>query len=817
MFKTLFLAVQTAFLSGTILANVPNQKYEPRYNATLWQHAMSTYDPLIPFQQKANLDTYAAVYFSNLERNFGYNTHGTCSYIAIGMLLSFYDTYFNDNIILPRYEKRAEIKEGYDFTVISRDTKSPGIYSEPFNDVYGLSKSQYISYVQTHANDYFHMHLINNALTTWGTNVFDVESRPFGLSVAQEKTLIMNYLNNERNLSGYSVTTLPFGTSQGRIYDETINRITNGKPVILNVVSSMFGRHAVVAYDYDDENIYVHTGWKANEGFGLARASLNDLAVTQVESLVAINIPSGCGTATDNYYYMNKDDDDYGVDVTAIAKVEDVCLEAPVSSYVGPVLKWKCLSDERFFESPITVDVKIMNPDTNFVYQGYGTKGKSIRLSRELWDTLVDSNGHYDFKVQFYIYFIDRSYNATHYQEDFYLNDRLDETISYLDYNYPNSYTTYNNYQDKCNSNGYEFKTKGKNVSVSPSTHQMIIQTKSPTTNEGYIEYYFPHGIEEMTLDISYYSTTDGSSYFNGNNGSKLVLQEFKGGKYNDVFDFTTKVNAICSGFSYKTRRTIKFERTTFKVRIYANSGPIDPNASSTNKGRICIGDVTVKKNRNNILPCNGYEFEYDPHFGETSYGSNDFSYYNCYAYGLNVKDFGYIQPGYITTNEQEYRSLFVTPQEGVTYDYNYYQDPLKTIAYLAGHDARCDDFSTSEKEGLYLFGYRFEEIDADTPAADGCYKVALIMQENFGPYRDDYHWLRQNDDGTWSHKPGPDKPTNFDSSENIIYHPETATVGYGIYYNANKGIKFFQVSRKKNVYTGGFPRIKFSDYLILR
>jgi hypothetical protein len=38
-----------------------------------------------------------------------------------------------------------------------------------------------------------------------------------------------------------------------------------------------------------------------------------------------------------------------------------------------------------------------------------------------------------------------------------------------------------------------------------------------------------------------------------------------------------------------------------------------------------------------------------------------------------------------------------------------------------------------------------------------------------------DYHWYRQNPDGTWSHKPGDSRVTNLDNSAKTIYNPITA------------------------------------------
>lgn len=52
-------------------------------------------------------------------------------------------------------------------------------------------------------------------------------------------------------------------------------------------------------------------------------------------------------------------------------------------------------------------------------------------------------------------------------------------------------------------------------------------------------------------------------------------------------------------------------------------------------------------------------------------------------------------------------------------------------------------------------------------------HRVALVMAPG-----DDYHWYRQDADGTWSHKPGGTNARNTDNSGNPIYSPETADRG---------------------------------------
>lgn len=43
---------------------------------------------------------YATHYFYNLKNNFSNNLVGSCAYVALSMLLSFYDTYWDDSYIL---------------------------------------------------------------------------------------------------------------------------------------------------------------------------------------------------------------------------------------------------------------------------------------------------------------------------------------------------------------------------------------------------------------------------------------------------------------------------------------------------------------------------------------------------------------------------------------------------------------------------------------------------------------------------------------------------------------------------------------------
>ena len=69
----------------------------------------------------------------------------------------------------------------------------------------------------------------------------------------------------------------------------------------------------------------------------------------------------------------------------------------------------------------------------------------------------------------------------------------------------------------------------------------------------------------------------------------------------------------------------------------------------------------------------------------------------------------------------------------------------------------------------------RFEESTAEASCPSGTYKVALVVDP-----LDDYHWYRQNPDGTWSSKSGWLPVTELDASGHAISDPRMSDRDYG-------------------------------------
>lgn len=199
---------------------------------------------------------YLSYYFYNLNENFGNNEVGSCGYVAMAMLLSFYDTFWDDNIIDERFDKI----ESLDTSNLSNTLVSPGIKKDNPNNVSPSSvyynEMQYLS-----SNDYFHPFLICyaedklNYYEKYGTTY------PCQMMGVDFKPLLEEYLYEYKQFKKSDVEVEYFNETNV-LNNFLIPRIKQGIPVVLYMLSTD-GFHYVIAYDYDEtrNQVYCHFGW----------------------------------------------------------------------------------------------------------------------------------------------------------------------------------------------------------------------------------------------------------------------------------------------------------------------------------------------------------------------------------------------------------------------------------------------------------------------------------------------------------------------------------------------------------------------------
>lgn len=223
------LAVVTSFLG-----------YKPTISV---QYALA--DPLnavIYDESDLYMDTFACNYFINLKDNAAYNKAGSCGYVAIALLLSYYDTYWNDDIV----------PETYDQSSLSLDV-SPGVRNE-YEAFGGMTRDQYVNaiYEDENINNYFQFLLFKLARDSTGESTMST----FGVSYTKMRDMINYYLFSYLGL----LTNECFVQTVNSNVEEFVKeKVSNGEPVIVGIPG-----HVTVAYDYDilQDQLYGYWGWR---------------------------------------------------------------------------------------------------------------------------------------------------------------------------------------------------------------------------------------------------------------------------------------------------------------------------------------------------------------------------------------------------------------------------------------------------------------------------------------------------------------------------------------------------------------------------
>ena len=187
------------------------------------------------------------------------------------------------------------------------------------------------------------------------------------------------------------------------------------------------------------------------------------------------------------------------------------------------------------------------------------------------------------------------------------------------------------------------------------------------------------------------------------------------------------------------------------------------------------------------ISQMSGYEPDYDPHFWNSQYPIKET--HNCFAYAFNVNDTKQMKK----CEDENCDGPFHQPGMASGYP-RFKSSKPKTcpnmMARLLGDNPQVQMTTFEEK----------------CPA--GTSKIALIIDEN-----EDYHFLRQDANGFWSHKPGARKVTNLDASSKHIYDPALANYNYkskDSYLNYDTFCSYMCVPRitPVRIKTGGSKKI---------
>ena len=187
------------------------------------------------------------MYFERLGVRHAYNSNGTCTIVALEILLSYYDTFYNDNIIPENLDYTAEsmtLTASLNHDNSWEDfSESPGSIDWSGHDDKDPNSPENVST--------FHDLLADLCREQIG------EEPNEGLHAKYQKKLGEVYLQS-RNIefSSSSAETGVVDLATNKQIEVIKTALDEGRPVIANGSG-----HSVVAYAYDDEHVWVHNGW----------------------------------------------------------------------------------------------------------------------------------------------------------------------------------------------------------------------------------------------------------------------------------------------------------------------------------------------------------------------------------------------------------------------------------------------------------------------------------------------------------------------------------------------------------------------------
>ena len=176
-------------------------------------------------------------YFLKLGNNHSKNISNHCSLIANNILCGYYDTYLSEDFVKETWDRVAIGSNAYPNW--SNFDVSPGT---------GFNGDD-----ATHMCD---QRMLDENLAFARANVNPLIDS-YGLNAIQQKNVLTHYLDAQN--IGYAINICEGNWADAwSHYAVTIikNAIDAGRPVLANG-----GRHCVVAFAYNDDYVYVHTGW----------------------------------------------------------------------------------------------------------------------------------------------------------------------------------------------------------------------------------------------------------------------------------------------------------------------------------------------------------------------------------------------------------------------------------------------------------------------------------------------------------------------------------------------------------------------------
>lgn len=262
------------------------------------------------------------IYFSHLFDYSPKNTYGSCVFVSLIQVMSYYDSFYNDNVIPEQYD----CNQGNVSSLELAKENSPGVTRQD----YPSSPTALFSFVSNNrdtdlqAEMFWHYNFLKGNNPNIYSYIGEVDYRQailnsfYGNNYSAVCSFIdYSQLGVNANYTDQSVVSY---------FDTYVkNLIDLGKPVILDLVCVQNGfefprGHAAVAYYYDSDGIHLNWGGpnlsdtdvllSSGEGWYIMRAttiSYSNLSESHSNNYISNNTYyCGCGYHIHNYQFLSQ-------------------------------------------------------------------------------------------------------------------------------------------------------------------------------------------------------------------------------------------------------------------------------------------------------------------------------------------------------------------------------------------------------------------------------------------------------------------------------------------------------------------------------
>ena len=587
--KTAFLALLSAGLilnASPIVKNKTMERFNIKNNTLKEQTKLAkgntvpteTTTETVDYYSQSNFDMKS--YFENLYLHQAANTNGTCGYVSLISLLTYYDTFYDDRIVPEQYEQNGNSKSSFEEAKL----ESPGVVRDPY-DVNGTRTYRQYCHDTMKYNLQSELTVIRNRRRDTDKNGIDPNTNsPYfdaGIGKADDKygysdlldAFFEKYDSQARfDVFGRRRKVMTFDWAENARFEEIIYRqLLQGKPVIATVADirgtvqnpELSRYHSVLVYDYKE---YDDGGYTLYANFGYGEGKTHEQLTGGrygYESIIDVFTFDyiGCECVHSNNYIVN------GKGYCGSNLNEDIVFEVPVkSASVPPVFYW-----QRNLNDPDEYYVFcIYEENDQYPILRVEITDNYVSLGLDDWTWILNACQLYNTR---YLNFVLKRVSTQHDFERKFVKvvnpngAKLKSLFIIPPYWQLGSTVSNEEISRTYNFGGTTLNTKFLRA-CSMNNERILLAPSKQTAGIAYFDFCFvSHYIDSIEFEISMLNSAQFDHVFN----HKAVIEYFNGYNYYQLFDLFNDIE-ISMDYTKPNHLFIDFPCRIQGFRIYTSS-----------------------------------------------------------------------------------------------------------------------------------------------------------------------------------------------------------------------------------------------------